>query len=730
MFHAIEAIGKSFARMVPRTVRNTDARTIDDDTLFAVLRNVHAGVLIADECGNIEFATSLMERTFGYESGQLLGRRICALIPRFPDLASDEWVQPSDAALAIGDDQRIYEVPGVRSDGQAIPLSLVLSRVETNQGSRIAVTMQHAGRDSRGEWRFRSIAQATAASTGGEFLRSLVQHLASTFGCKHAFIGQLDPKSPGTVTMLARYHSGEISQGERHEVDGTPCEETLRQRYCFIPSGLSERFAAGQCDHDEPLEGFLGIEMRGSDGQQLGLLGVMSTAPIEFDHMNQSILSFFAARASAEIERQSMIQELERAQQDADAANRAKSEFLANMSHEIRTPMTAIIGFSDVLLQEEGLQKAPPQRRAALEAIRRNGDHLLTLINDILDLSKIEAEKLVIEQIDMSPQQLIDDVVSFVQVRVDKKRQSLQVEWENAIPRTVQSDPIRLKQILINLVGNAVKFTADSGRITISTALVEEEGREPQIRFSVADTGIGMTPEQLSRLFRPFAQADTSTTRRFGGTGLGLAISKRLADLLGGELSVESEPGVGTTFVLTVPTGPIDGVARECPDGAGLSARDRKREKGVGRRKAIAIRPDAFEGLRVLLAEDGIDNQRLISLILRKHGAKVDVADNGRVAVERLSEDGTIDGPLADPPPYDVVLMDMQMPEMDGYAATRHLRAKGCDLPIVALTAHAMSGERDKCIAAGCSDYLTKPIDWTELQKVVCGFCPTTAATE
>ncbi len=397
--------------------------------------------------------------------------------------------------------------------------------------------------------------------------------------------------------------------------------------------------------------------------------------------------------------------------EQAESASRAKSEFLANMSHEIRTPMTAILGFAEVLLEVGDLEKAPPERVEAVRTIKRNGEYLLNLINDILDLSKIEAGKLTVERISCSPFEVVAEVESLIRVRSIGKGLDLRVEYEGAIPETIQSDPTRLRQILINLLSNAVKFT-ETGHVDLITRLAKRPDGRPALEFDVVDTGLGMTTEQAARLFKPFSQADASTTRQFGGTGLGLSISKRLAEILGGEVGlVETRLGVGSRFRLTVATGPLDGV------------RILERPDEVHRIKPVDPGETAAEvgrlECRILLAEDGPDNQRLIAHVLKKAGAKVTVVENGKLAVEAAlaATCRTREGDSA--PPFDLILMDMQMPVMDGYTATASLRERGYAGPIVALTAHAMDNERQKCLDAGCDDYATKPIDRQKLIETI-----------
>ncbi len=398
------------------------------------------------------------------------------------------------------------------------------------------------------------------------------------------------------------------------------------------------------------------------------------------------------------------------AQAEAQAANAAKSEFLANMSHEIRTPMTAILGFTDLLASDGDVARAPVRRLEYIDTIRRNGEHLLSIINDILDISKIEAGKMTIERRETEPTQLIRDVLTLMDVKAKAKSLDLEARFVTAMPASIESDPLRLRQILVNLVGNAIKFT-EHGGVTLEVSC--DRDRE-QFRIDITDTGIGLTPDQQGRLFGAFMQAGASTTRKFGGTGLGLRISKRLAAMLGGDIAVRSAPGEGSTFTLTVGTGSVSSVRWSHPGGAALNlAREATPHLIEGRATVAGLGEGTLRlhGLRILLAEDGPDNQRLISHHLRRAGAEVTIVENGRLAVEAVTCDGTLDGDLATPPRFDLIVSDMQMPEMDGYAAARLLRAKGWSLPIIALTAHAMRGDIDQCLAAGCDGYAAKPID-------------------
>jgi PAS domain S-box-containing protein len=388
--------------------------------------------------------------------------------------------------------------------------------------------------------------------------------------------------------------------------------------------------------------------------------------------------------------------ELVEARAAAEAASRAKSEFLANMSHEIRTPLTAILGYAELLRDDGDLARAPDRRLATIDTIQGAGQHLLTVINDILDLSKIEAGRMTVEIVEMSLLAVLQDVEGLMRPRASEKSVALTTRLVSPVPEHIHGDPTRLRQILVNLVGNAVKFTGE-GRITLLVRC-EARGDAERLVIDVEDTGPGLTPAQSARLFAPFGQADASVTRRHGGTGLGLTISHRLAELLGGNVALErTQPGQGSCFRLELPLRPVPGSQRVT------------RLDGTSRvvTRTTAALP-ALSG-RVLLAEDGRDNQYIIAFYLRRAGAEVDIASNGRLALEML------DAAEAAGRPYELLLTDIQMPEMDGYTLTRILRARGSRLAIVALTAHAMAEDRQRCIDAGCDDYAVKPLDKARL---------------
>ncbi len=406
-------------------------------------------------------------------------------------------------------------------------------------------------------------------------------------------------------------------------------------------------------------------------------------------------------------ERNRVAEALVKATRAAQAANRAKSEFLANMSHEIRTPMTAILGFSDLLMTPN---LPYSEQREFLEGIQRNGKALLELIGDILDLSKIEAEKLTLEKVDCPLRPIVDDVLSAAAVWVERKGLRLKVDCEFPLPETIHTDPLRLRQILMNLLGNAVKFTSQ-GDVSFTIRCLREAAGPARIQFSVSDTGIGIPADKIGELFQPFTQVDGSANRRYGGTGLGLAISQRLATVLGGDIQVASEWGKGSTFTLTVDPGSLVGV----PMGQQL------KPVATGEAERLPHAPRLPLRGRLLLAEDDPAIQQIIGLLLQKMNLEVTIAENGHTACD-MAEKSKAEGR-----PYDLILMDIQMPKRNGYEATQWLRQHGWQGPIVALTAHAMIGDREKCLAAGCDDYIAKPVILTGLWDVLTPYLGRTA---
>jgi len=389
--------------------------------------------------------------------------------------------------------------------------------------------------------------------------------------------------------------------------------------------------------------------------------------------------------------------ELTIALEQAERAEKAKGEFLANMSHEIRTPMNAIIGFGNILAGEELTDK----QKRCVNTICDSGRHLMGIINDILDFSKIEAGKLDVQTSECSLKRLFTKIKSMMQPAALEKGLKFEIRENKGLPMNICTDPTRLEQCLINLISNAIKFT-EEGHVYVKVSL-EDKNKQPYIRFDVSDTGVGIPPEKQEKVFESFSQADGSTSRKYSGTGLGLTITRELAELLGGELTLTSKQGKGSIFSLTIPAS-VDVTKQPFLDRNNIAD-----QMGDERDK---LKEAKFSG-HVLVAEDVRSNQMLVRWLLEKVGFEVTVAEDGNEAVQKALKRS-----------FDLILMDIQMPNMNGYEATRKLRNEGVKTPIIALTASAMSGAEGKCICAGCDDYLSKPLDRRKLLEKIRKYVP------
>ncbi len=435
---------------------------------------------------------------------------------------------------------------------------------------------------------------------------------------------------------------------------------------------------------------YLGALAFAFGGLTFTLLKTYGVLPVDFLSFYTGELTVVVLGIMTSVSLANRLGEEKTARRQAQLEAAAKSQFLANMSHEIRTPLNAVVGFAELLAHEPDLHD---DHRSQAKRIHRASGKLLGVLNDVLDFSKIEAGKVSLDPQTFHMQRLTDDLMSLFAQQAQSANLELNCAIDADIKGWVLGDNQRLHQVLANLISNAIKFT-EQGSVSLNVSRGGSNSDADGVRFQITDTGIGMLPEQISRLFQPFEQADASTTRRFGGTGLGLAISHRLVAMMGGKLSVVSEPGSGSTFSFELSLPTAASAEEPGPDNPGNFS---------------AIAPDT----RVLVVEDNRTNQVLATAMLKKLGSAVEIADNGAIALDMLA--GARDNP------FDLVLMDCQMPVMDGYQATQAIRSHDDlrTLPVIAMTANALDGDRERCLAAGMSDYITKPISLASLHAAV-----------
>ena len=488
--------------------------------------------------------------------------------------------------------------------------------------------------------------------------------------------------------------------GSRDDVVGRPLMDVLGGTHAESEVRESMRRAIGR---GEPVDVEVVTELR--DGTACPV-----RAEIEPVFGGGGDLTNFVAIQTDLREQKDYEHALRTAKDAAEASDHAKSAFLAHMSHEIRTPLNGILGFADVL-RGGGVPQA--EADDYLDTIRSSGDHLLRLIDDILDLSKIEAGAMEFREEECNPHAVITDVFSTLRRAAKAKGLSLEFRWVGSVPTRITTDAHRLRQLITNLVNNAVKFTREGFVRLLATVEHGDRPEDTRLAIEVHDTGEGIPQDKLDVIFEPFAQADSSVTRKHGGSGLGLAITRRIAESLGGSLTVTSRVGWGSVFRATVRTGDLTGV--EMFETPLYEAVRPERATLADPAEAIWQTPQDLRGLRVLVVEDGDHNRKLLRTILRHASVEVHEAADGREGVDRA---------LAAESPYDAILLDMQMPVLDGYGAAAELRAAGCESPIIALTAHAMAGDREKCLDAGCDDYITKPVRPSDLLKTLCGALP------
>jgi two-component system, sensor histidine kinase len=531
----------------------------------------------------------------------------------------------------------------------------------------------------------RTVVEVTLGTTGEESFDRIADELCRWVGLDAVIIGELT--DGGMVQTAAVKMDGNAVQNFTYELLGTPCANVKEMGACLYQQKICELFPKDTMLVDMGMEGYIGTPLRNKCGEVVGILCGLSRQPISEPPTWREIMSLLGAKAVGELERRGAEKAILRAKEQAEAANNAKGEFLANMSHEVRTPLNGVLGMLQIL-QKSQLNE---EQRECLEVALNSGRSLIRIIGDILDLSKIESGKMDIKEERVEIEEIIHSIQDTFINEAKLKDIAVQCRIDSALPVFVKGDSGRLRQILFNLVGNAVKFTKQ-GQVGIR-AFHENMGTNSDcfdLCFEVFDTGIGIPEDKINVIFEPFTQVDGSYTRKYGGTGLGMSIVKRLVDLMGGVVRIESRMGVGTTVGFRIPVKSLPG--------------------GRARQETRQHAASCAYKLNILLAEDDLSNQLVVKRMLEKQGHTTACVGTGKDVLDVLEREV-----------FDLVLMDVQMPEMDGTEATIEIRKdeRFNTLPIIALTAHAMAGDRERFMKLGMDDYLAKPIDMEELTQVL-----------
>jgi signal transduction histidine kinase/CheY-like chemotaxis protein len=583
----------------------------------------------------------------------------------------DGWVWIRDVGEAVEWDDR----------GRATRLVGVHVDIDTQKRTDIAL---------------RTLARIRPEVDGPDVLTRICEAATTALGVRFACVAVLtESDGEPSASVSAGWLDGRPVEPFEYLLAGTPCELAISETFCCWREDAASRFPKDELLRDFGGEAYAGVRLIDARRQTVGILAIVHDRPLSARADIEPMMQLFASRAGAELEREQYEARLLAACREAELANDAKTAFVASVGHEIRTPMTAIAGYAE-LLAEPGC--AADAIAAHADVIGRSADHLLSVIDDLLDLSKIEAGRMDIERIACDPGWIMRDAMNVVQPRADAKGLELSTRCEGGMLPRVLCDPTRLRQILINLLGNAVKFT-NAGSVTVGCAHEPASGR---LAFTVRDTGIGMSAEQVEAAlrFEAFRQADASMARRFGGTGLGLRISQRLARLLGGGLEIESEPGVGSVFRVTVHA-PLDrGGATTGPAAAPT-------ERATG--------PVPLSGCRVVIVDDGVDNRRLFRAFIESAGACVRVVGDGSSALDLLLSPRRTPGGSE---PVDLVLLDLNLPDQDGLTVLRALREGGFGCPVIGLTAHTSNELHAQCVREGFTACVSKPISRVRLIEI------------